>query len=624
MKWKLGVLSLIAIAVASWLTLHETQESFQRKIAQKIIIDIRYYCSEMQEHADSDDCKTPVTKLPKSLENVIQDTNIGGVILFAENLETPQQIIGLTRDLQLAAKKSPSGLPLFISVDQEGGSVARLPSDFSTRFSGNMAIGATFERHGDKFARLVGRSLGRELYALGINLNHAPSIDVNSNPDNPVINVRAFSDQPETVAKLGSAMLQGMQEQGVIGTIKHFPGHGDTIVDSHTGLPLVNHSRERIMSTDIEPFRQVMSDTDVHMIMTAHIQFPGLDNSTLTNKFGEKIIKPATLSKRILTGLLRDELGYEGLVITDALDMKGISQFFSADEAVFNTFKAGADIALMPVKIRKPADIKNLYALIESVSQHALEEDQAYQQVLRSYHRVVSAKEQLLLNNTRPPSITQAEHVLANPRHRSIENELATRSVVEWNKMGRLMYRDIQRAHVILPEHEDAQYLAEQLQYLGNWEVTSEELALENGEIALSTRRAIESADLLIVGNSNQLISSGVLNSEDLPSRKIRRADLAAQLLSIAGDQKKSRVYISLGSPYGINNFIPLSDTQLFAFNKISYQLGTKVYNPTLLALANVISGRKVAEGKLPVSHINKKVTTSPPSASVSLRAAHP
>lgn len=311
-----------------------TTPSLQQVLGQKLMLDLRYYC---EQPVAPGACRTPLTQLPPALAELISKHHIGGVILFAENLQHPEQIVTLNQQLQQAAAAQGTGLPLFIGIDQEGGRVARLPRQQSTSFSGNMAIGATFAEHGNRFATEVGEIMAKELLSLGINVNFAPTVDVNVNPQNPVINVRSFGEDPQQVAILGKAMTEAMQQQGMLVSLKHFPGHGDTHVDSHLGLPRVDHTKQQIEQVDLLPFAQIIKDAAPAMIMTAHIQFPALDSSTFSSKTGEQMIKPATLSRSILTGVLREQLNYKGLIVTDALDMAGISHFFTVPQAVIET-----------------------------------------------------------------------------------------------------------------------------------------------------------------------------------------------------------------------------------------------------------------------------------------------
>ena len=218
------------------------------------------------------------------IKGLIKDYNIGGVILFSRNIKDPAQTARLCNSLQEISKT-----PLFICVDQEGGKVSRLPKPF-TQFAGNAAIGKS---NSVKLAYAFGEITAKELKAVGINANFAPVLDVNTNPDNPIINERAFSNNPNSVSRFGLAVIAGLQDNGVIACCKHFPGHGDTSLDSHYQMPVVEHSIERLNEIELLPFKHA-AENDVAAIMTAHVLYKGLD---------EKY--PATLSKKIIHDLLR-------------------------------------------------------------------------------------------------------------------------------------------------------------------------------------------------------------------------------------------------------------------------------------------------------------------------------
>ena len=334
-------------------------------LGQKLILDFRYYCDD---DTPSVQCRKPMTEIPEALLNVLSTYNIGGVILFSENITDHAQLITLNYTMQQHMKNAGRP-PLFIAVDQEGGRVARLPDDMLLPFSGNMAIGATYEKHGTKFSKSVAEHIGKTLFNLGINTNFAPSVDINSEPKNPVINIRSFSESPQHVAELGKAFVSATHSTGTIAALKHFPGHGDTHIDSHSGLPQVLHSKNDAMAGDILPFANIInSNTPPAMIMSAHIQYPALDSTALFDKHGNAQIVPATLSRAILTDLLRTQLGFEGLIVSDALDMAGIAQFFTQEEAIIRTFHAGADVALMPYRIRNKNDIQQFSQLLERIT----------------------------------------------------------------------------------------------------------------------------------------------------------------------------------------------------------------------------------------------------------------
>ncbi|TLS50921.1 beta-N-acetylhexosaminidase [Paenibacillus antri] len=271
------------------------------------------------------------TDVPEELRSLITEGRIGGVILFARNVESPAQVARLTASLQRAAAEA--GVPpLWISIDQEGGMVARLTEGVAL-MPGNMALGATDDPSLAYEAALVA---GLELCALGINMNYAPVLDVNNNPANPVIGVRSYGESPERVAAFGAEAIRGYSASGVAATAKHFPGHGDTSVDSHLDLPLVGHDRERLDRVELAPFRRAI-EAGVDLIMTAHVRFPAIEPNGL----------PATLSTAVLTGLLREELGFDGVITTDCMEMKAIADHYGTREAAVLTVAAGADQVLV-------------------------------------------------------------------------------------------------------------------------------------------------------------------------------------------------------------------------------------------------------------------------------------
>jgi beta-N-acetylhexosaminidase len=261
--------------------------------------------------------------------------HVGGIIYFvwAHNTHDPHQIADLSNGLQRAALAQRTPVPLLISTDQEQGAVARIGAP-ATLFGGGMALGADGS---PADARTAARVIGTELAAMGVNQNYSPVSDVNVNPANPVIGVRSFGADPAAVSALAAAQVRGYQGAGIASTAKHFPGHGDTGTDSHFSLPVITHSLEEWLSTDAPPFRAAIA-AGIDSIMTAHILVPALDDS------GD----PATLSRPILTGVLREQLGYDGVVVTDALDMAGVREKYGDDRVPVLALKAGADQLLNP------------------------------------------------------------------------------------------------------------------------------------------------------------------------------------------------------------------------------------------------------------------------------------
>jgi beta-N-acetylhexosaminidase len=274
------------------------------------------------------------TELPKEY---VRDFGLhpwGGVILFASNIDHEDQLRALTAHLQHISLENPPHVPIFVAVDQEGGIVSRFSFESMTPLCGNMALGATGVPQN---AYESGRICASELLDAGINVDFAPDIDVNNNPANPIIGARSFGESPELVSEMGRFAIRGMREGGIIPAAKHFPGHGDTTMDSHSSLPIVNRSKEELLSIEIAPFMTAIEE-QVEMIMTAHIIFPALEPSGTI---------PATLSKAILTDFLREELHYDGVIITDSMAMKAITSHFGYEEAAVRAFEAGADMVLL-------------------------------------------------------------------------------------------------------------------------------------------------------------------------------------------------------------------------------------------------------------------------------------
>jgi beta-N-acetylhexosaminidase len=275
---------------------------------------------------------------------MIQDFGIGGVILFSRNIQSPRQTAELILSLQQA-----SSIPLLVGIDQEGGRVSRLPRPF-TSFPGNHALGLSGSRD---LAYSFGQATAEELSASGFNLDFAPVLDVNSNPDNPVIGERAFGSNAELVADLGCAVVHGLQEHGVIACGKHFPGHGDTSLDSHLDLPTVPHPRESLQKREMLPFERAIA-SEVEGIMTAHVLYPQLDPEF-----------PATLSFAIVQNLLRDQFHFNGVVFTDDLEMKAVEDRWGIEKSCVLALQAGVDALLIchdPVKQEK-----GLHAVIRAV-----------------------------------------------------------------------------------------------------------------------------------------------------------------------------------------------------------------------------------------------------------------
>jgi beta-N-acetylhexosaminidase len=279
---------------------------------------------------------------------LIRDYGVGHVILFARNVAEPEQVAELVRELQEIARDAGHDLPLFVAVDQEGGRVARLKAPW-TVWPPLRAVGRLGS---EEHARRLGQALAAELRACGIRWDMAPVVDVDTNPRNPVIGDRAFGDNPDLVGRLGAALIRGLEDSGVAACAKHFPGHGDTDLDSHLDLPVVSQSRARLEDVELRPFRSAVA-ADVAGVMTAHVMFPELDE-----RF------PATLSPAILS-LLREGMSYAGVIVSDDLEMKAVAQSWRAGEAA--ALAAGAGCDLIAVCKTPDAQVEAAEALVRLI-----------------------------------------------------------------------------------------------------------------------------------------------------------------------------------------------------------------------------------------------------------------
>jgi beta-N-acetylhexosaminidase len=286
--------------------------------------------------------------IPADLRALVKEFDVGGIILFARNVESPEQVAEIAREAQSLAGE----LPLWVSVDQEGGRVARLRSPF-TVWPAMHTLGRSGD---DALAARFARALAAELRAVGVNLDFTPVLDILTNPANPAIGDRALASTPEDVARLGAVIIETLQSEAIAACGKHFPGHGDTSTDSHHELPLIEHPPDRLEAVEFVPFRKAI-ESGVAGIMTAHILVPAIDDE-----------RPGTLSPAIVTGLLKQKLGFQGIVFTDDIGMKAISARYSTAEATVHALAAGCDAVLMCGDSQEPQ-----FAALEAVI-HAAED----------------------------------------------------------------------------------------------------------------------------------------------------------------------------------------------------------------------------------------------------------
>jgi len=386
----------------------------------------------------------PLRCLPAPLRAVLRDHPFGGVILFRENLADVAQIVALTNEL---AHGAPGGR--LVAIDQEGGTVTRIAG--ALEMPGNMALGAIDD---PAATELAARLVARELRALGFNFAFAPVLDVNGNPANPIVGVRSFGSDPAHVARHGLAAIDGITGERVAACAKHFPGHGDTETDSHHATPVIRRPRAAFEAVDLVPFAAAIAH-GVDCIMTAHIVAPALDDGAVwSDKAGAPVPTPATLSRPIVTGLLRERMGYDGVVVSDALDMKGITEHFGPVQATLLCLRAGVDLLLMPIRLWSPAGVARFERYFDQVLRACSGDAALRAHVARASARVraLKARHGIGAREARPLAEAQAAaaRVVLCDEHRQAQARLAAAAVTLERNDGVLPWGARAQDHVLL------------------------------------------------------------------------------------------------------------------------------------------------------------------------------
>lgn len=509
-----------------------------------------------------------VTEMLPEIEQQIKDYDLGGVILFRENVVTTEQTARLVDAYQQASEK----YGMFISIDQEGGIVTRLQS--GTDMPGNMALGAT---RSASITEEVARVIGEELSSLGINTNFAPSLDVNNNSDNPVIGVRSFSEDPKLTAELGTAYIKGMQETGTIATAKHFPGHGDTEVDSHVGLPEVPYEMDRLKEVELYPFQQAMN-AGVDAIMSAHITFPKVDDTkVISKKTGEEISVPATLSHRFLTGLVREEMGYDGLIVTDAMNMGAITEHYGTVDAANMSVQAGTDIVLMPVGLEA---VRN--GLLEAVENGAIKENR----IDASVKRILSLKIKRGIFKEESPDplderIAKALQTVGSPEHKAVEKTAAEQSITLVKNENQLLpLNDVQETRKIIVI--GMTYNQDLYNAIKEKHANTEEITLPSSyQLNDAQKEQLRQADYIIIGSHTSNVATR------LPTHPQMQ-----RINDIIDNYDAPSIAVAIRNPYDIMSF-PQVDAYIaqYGFRTASFK-----------ATAAAIFGEVNTGGKLPVT----------------------
>ena len=494
----------------------------------------------------------------KELQHQVVENKIGGIIFFGAPI---YETTILSNRMQENAK-----IPLLLSLDAETGIGMRFED--AINFPWAMAVAATGN---PEYAGRMGVITGREARAIGMRHVYAPVLDVNNNADNPVINVRSYGENPEDVARFGTAFIAGIQSQNVIATAKHFPGHGDTNVDSHRGLPIIDHSRESLEKTELVPFRAAIK-SGVASIMIAHIALPQIDGEEIKPleeyrggdaEKGAEIVKqtatiPATLSAKVQTDLLRKDLGFKGLIVTDAMSMSGLTLYFDQAEAGVRAFLAGADI------LEKPSDadvmIGGIVAAVKSgrISQRRLDE---------SVRKVLAWKYEVGLFQQKITPIDQIDKIVSGKESDVLATEIAAKAItlVRNDANAIPLDRNARIAVLAISNGIDGESTLGPLvrEFRANDIKADSALIQDNSspDQIVRARAVVAKADVVIAGLYGR-VRSGAKNSVGLPESGVK---ILKELL----DTDKKVIGVSYGNPY-ILGALPQLKTYIVAYGDMA------------------------------------------------------
>ena len=515
------------------------------------------------------------------LKRHIEANKVGGIILFGSPV---YEAVHLTNRMQAAAK-----YPLLISADFESGVGMRFEDTVS--FPWNMALAAT----GDpELARRQGEMTGKESRALGIHQVFAPVVDVNNNAENPVINVRSYGENPSDVSRFAAAFINGLQAENVLATVKHFPGHGDTAVDSHRGLPIINLPRSRFDQIELVPFKNAI-EAGVASVMVAHIALPQIDPTEIkpldkpiaptdasegSEIVAEKAFLPATLSPVVNTQILRKELGFKGLIVTDSMSMSGLTLYFHQDEAAVRAFLAGADMIL------KPADVdRAIRGLREAVQSGRISEARLNESVTK----ILALKYDLGLTKNRLAPIESLDKIVASQTARDLSQEIANKAVTLVKSDSSSIPLKNGKVFVLgVTNGDDKSWAANTfLRELRRGGIRFDSTILDERSTEKEIQETMEKARRaeIIVAPLYGRVRTGQSRSVGLPDSSVKvLQDLLAENKNILG--------ISFGNPYLLTAF-PQMKTYLVAYGDMAV---------LQRATARAVLGEQDIRGRLPIN----------------------
>ena len=567
----------------------------RQKVAQMIMPALRTW--------GSGDDAVPATTLSDEQKAVLMKYSFGGVIIFGQNIEEAGQTTQLISSMQEANAMGGAVSSLLVSIDQEGGYITRLST--GTSMPGNMAIAATGDPDN---AYLAGDVIGSELSVQGINVDFAPVMDVNNNPSNPIIGVRSFSDDPRIVSQYGARFIDGLHNNHVMVALKHFPGHGDTDTDSHTGLPLIEKTYDQLKNLELIPFTQVASSAD--FVMTAHIQYPNIETGTYTSiSTGEEVYLPATLSKTILTDILRKDIGFEGVIVTDAMEMDAIASHFDPMDAARLAINAGANMLLIPVDISSPDDIKELDDYINGIVAEIDNGLISMDCVNDSVYRILKAKSKYGLMNDDSlnelgkselitPDPELARQVVGSKEHHDIEWKIALEAVTSIKNDNAYPVTDDKKT-VILYSNDNQK---NSIDFAKALLVAEGKVTSPDNIISICAKDASKDSLTAAIKGADTVIMLSVSYSKEASNE-----DLIHDLIQKTHDNGGKFILLSAHLPYELSSFTD-ADALIACYNSRGMEMiptgesNRPKYGANIPAAIYAIFGGSDITGTLPVS----------------------
>lgn len=570
--------------------------SLQDKVSQMLMPCLRYSFFEVvtDENGNEKRNREPLEELDERYTALLNEYKFGGIILFAENLKSSAKSFELIRKIKEA--HGVDGIPLFISADQEGGSVKRI--GFGTSMPGNMAIVASNDPNN---AYESANIIGSEMKLLGLNTNFAPVVDINSNPNNPVIGIRAFSDDSDYARGYIEKSIEGYHSQNILTSLKHFPGHGDTAVDSHTGLPQVDKTYEEIKESELEAFEYGIA-AGADMIMSAHIMFPNIDNSQYIALNGQKVYLPATLSKKIV-GILREDLGFEGIIITDALSMDAITKYYKVEDTARFAINAGVDMLLIPVDYHESVEvyIKELKEYVAMIVKMVEDGDIEESTIDNAVRRILKVKYENHLSN-KTNEIENLSALIGSKENHDEELEITKKAVTMVENAGiSLPLNKDEKTLFLAPYSSQGNAIA-----FGGELLKAEGLIDDNSmDYYVFTNDDKDSFDYEMINDYDNVVTiSAMYGFEDINDDY---AAIIEKVLSLCKEKDKTGILISSQLPYDLDRFD--ADVKLAVYLAPGpsvipgdYTKDVVTYPPNLIAGVMHLYESGSYDGKLPVN----------------------